>query len=77
MHCTGRRTSLSERRGGLPCLPWPLRWPQLQFVLVSFLRILVPLLVGEPRRRQEQRRLKQPREAEMVASRFVRDVHAN
>lgn len=66
--------SLSERCGELPCMPWQLGSPrlQLQFVLVAVL-----LLLREQRGRPEQRRgVWQSRKAEMVASRFVRDVHA-
>ena len=77
MHSTSIWTSLSERCSGLPCMRWP-RWPlqRLQRLLVIFAPVLL-LSVGEQRgRRKQWRRVRQQRKAEMVASRFVRDLHA-
>lgn len=79
MHNTSRRPSLSERCGELPCMPWQLGSPrlQLQFVFVAVLLLPILLVAREQRGRPEQRRrVRQSRKAEMVASRFVRDVHA-
>jgi hypothetical protein len=73
MHSTSIWPSHSERSSGLPCMRWR-RWPlqRLQQLLVPVL-----LLAGEQRGRPEQRRrVRQQRKAEMVASRFVRGVHA-
>src|SRR4051812_6148337 len=81
MHSTSTWPSLSERCGGLPRMPWPL-WLQrlqqlLRVALVPVLLVPVLLVVGEQRRRPEQRRwVRQQRKAEMVASRFVRGLHA-
>src|ERR1700688_205729 len=79
MHSTGTWSSHSERSGGLPCMRWPLR--RLRVVLVPVLHptVLVPvlLLVGEQRGQPEQRRwIRQQRKAALVASQFVRGVHA-
>src|ERR1700730_16946067 len=81
MHSAKRRPSLSERRSELPCMPgwpWPLwRLQQLQLVLAPVL-LLPVLLLGEQRGRPKQRRwVWQPRKGEMVATRFVGNVHAN
>lgn len=74
MYSTITGPSLIERCSELPCMQWPL-WPlprlqQLRVVLVPIL-----LLVGK-RWREQQGRVWQQRQAEMVASRFVRGLHA-
>ena len=67
MHSTSKRPSHSESCSGLSRMSWP-----LQVVLVPFL-----LPVGEQRGWPEQRRrVGQQRKAALVASRFVRGVHA-
>src|SRR5438876_3007341 len=73
MHSTSTWPSHSERGSGLPCMRWPLqRLRRLRVVLVP---VLLP--AAEQRRRPEQcRRVRQQRKAELVASRFVRGVHA-
>lgn len=79
MHSTGRRPSLSPGCGELPCVPWQLGSPrlQLQFVLVAVLLLPILLVAREQRGRPERRRrVRQSCKAQMVASRFVRDVHA-
>lgn len=78
MHSTSRRPSLSPGCGELPCVPWQLGSPrlQLQFVLVAVLLLPILLVDREQRGRPERRRVRQSRKAQMVASRFVRDVHA-
>ena len=75
MHSTSIWPSHSERSSGLPCMRWQF-WPLQQLRRV---RVVLPvlLLVGEQRGRKEQcRRVRQQRKAALVASRFVRGVHA-
>lgn len=77
MYSTSKWPSLSERGSGLPCMSrWRL-WPLQRLWVVFVLLVAVILLVGERRGRPKQRRwVRQPRKAEMVAIRFVRDLHA-
>jgi hypothetical protein len=76
MYSTGIWPSLSERSSGLPCMRWPpWRLPRLRWQHVVLVPVLLP--VDEHWGRPEQRRrVRQQRKAEMVASRFVRGVHA-
>src|SRR5258708_4899164 len=76
MHSTSKGPSHSERGSGLPRMWWPLSRLRVVLVLLPLL-LAVLFLVGEQRGRPEQRRrVRQQRKAEMVASRFVRVVHA-
>jgi hypothetical protein len=73
MYSTGIWPSLSERCSGLPSMRWPLS--RLRWLHVVLVPVFLP--VGEQWGRPEQlRRVRQQRKAEMVASRFVRGVHA-
>lgn len=74
MYSTSTRTSNSEWSSGLPCM----RWRLSQLWWLRFF-VLVPVLLSaeEQLERPEQRRRVQPqRKAALVASRFVRVVHA-
>lgn len=80
MHSTRKGPSLSGSCSGLPRMWWPLeglRLRRLQFVLGPV--VLVPVLphVGEQWGQPEQRRrLRQQLKAALVASQFIRGVHA-
>ena len=76
MYSTGIWPSLGERSSGLPCMPWPL-WRRLQQLQLHVVLVAVLLHVWEQWwRSDKRRRVWQQWKAEMVASRFVRRVHA-
>ena len=79
MHSTSRGPSFSKRCSGLPCMPWPLwsLWRRLQQLQLHVVLVAVLLNVWEQWwRSDKRRRVWQQWKAEMVASRFVRRVHA-
>src|SRR5687767_3007708 len=77
MHSTSTGPSLRECGSGLPGLSWQLSGLPVVLVLLPFLLLFVfPVLLLVRGRREQRRRVRQRRKAEVVASRFVRGVHA-
>ena len=76
MHGTSIWPSHIECRGGLPCVRWPQPLQRVQRLRVVHVPVL--LLPGRQQRGrpQQQRRVRQKRKAALVASWFVRVLHA-
>jgi hypothetical protein len=64
MHSTSTRPSHSERGSGLPRMSWPLSRIR---VVLALLPVLFPVR-GQRGRSEQRRRVRQQREAKMVAS---------
>jgi protein-S-isoprenylcysteine O-methyltransferase Ste14 len=79
MHSTSTGPSNSERCRELPSMRWPLSRIRILVLLAVLFTVLLAVLftVGDQQQRREQwRRVQQERKTELVASGFVRFVHA-